>query len=360
MARVICRNTFLDFSPAEDEKSIRGGQRCRSAEPGLTHLHAEPFNANVDSQLQRLNRLFDSNNRSFLDELAVTQKTLDADNTNLPELLQLQKKLQLALAPRVLASCMSQSPMLSRVASKTSVSTMCSASADEFDTSDEQEMGDENLDFNLKYMDHRPNSAPQAPQASAVQFTTVARTRVRGSPIQDPIHACECPAEQNTNVNSLPSRLHQRQFTVPRTRDLAAEFAVSDDANSPSTTIMIRNIANRYTQRELVLELEEMGFEDSFDFVYLPLDKSTRANLGYAFVNFVNATWASKCMDDFKDYRFKKYRNASNKVAVASVAHIQGLEKNLAHYENKFVNSCKLKKGRPLVLIKASSAPNMG
>jgi len=314
MARVICRNTFLDFSPTKDEKSSRGGQRCRSAEPGLTHLREEPFNVNVDSQLQRLNRLFDSNNRSFVDELVVTQQNKDAANTSVPELLHVQKKLQLALAPRALASSMSQSPILSRVASNTSVSTMCPASADEFDTSDEQ----------------------------------------------DPTPARECPIEQNTNVHPLPSQLHPRRSKVPRTRDLAAEFAVSDNANSPNTTIMIRNIANRYTQRELVLELEEMGFEDSFDFVYLPLDKSTRANLGYAFVNFINATWAAQCMDDFKDYRLKKYRNLSNKVAVASVAHIQGLEKNLAHYENKFVNSCKLKKGRPLVVVKTSNAPTVG
>jgi hypothetical protein len=197
---------------------------------------------------------------------------------------------------------------------------------------------------------------PEAARTPSVQFTTALPPRTNARPFDDYMETGGRPADQNRNTNQFPTLLQPRQGKVPRTTDLAAEFADADNANLAKTTIMIRNIPNRYTQRELVLELEGMGFGDSFDFVYLPMDKSTRASLGYAFVNFINATWADKCMTDFQDYRFKRHRNFSSKIAVATVAHLQGLEKNLAHYEGKFVNSSKRKKNRPLVVHTLNTA----
>ena len=92
---------------------------------------------------------------------------------------------------------------------------------------------------------------------------------------------------------------------VPKTRNLA------EKDKGPITTLMIRNIPNRYSQKQLVMELESVGFrrndgqsehkqlneselkiegerEMRFDFVYLPMDMSTDANVGYAFVNFTD------------------------------------------------------------------------
>jgi hypothetical protein len=178
-----------------------------------------------------------------------------------------------------------------------------------------------------------------------------------GESVRFDLNIDECPAPQ---ANLLPSLLEPRQCDVPRSTDLAAKFAVSDNANSPKTTIMVRNIPSRYTQSELVSELEDMGFAGSFDFAYLPMDRSTRCTLGYAFVNFVSAFWADKCMNSLQDYRFKKYQKFSNKIALVSLAHIQGLEANLAYYEDKFVSSCKRKKGRPLVVVNTLDIPTFG
>lgn len=143
--------------------------------------------------------------------------------------------------------------------------------------------------------------------------------------------------------------------SVPRRVDLASEFSkqAASAAKEPMrpTTIMLRNVPNRYSQKELRDELEDIGFSGAFDFLYTPLDKGTLASVGYAFVNFVTPEWADKAIAILHGYRFKKHvKGASSKVAVVSVAHLQGLEANLAHYENAAVNNARLKQRRPIVL----------
>ena len=49
-----------------------------------------------------------------------------------------------------------------------------------------------------------------------------------------------------------------------------------------------------------------MGFAGTFDFLYSPLDKGTMSNVGYAFVNFKSHEYASKCIEAFHNYRFKR------------------------------------------------------
>ncbi|CAJ1438568.1 unnamed protein product [Effrenium voratum] len=116
----------------------------------------------------------------------------------------------------------------------------------------------------------------------------------------------------------------------------------------------IRNIPNRYTQQELISELEDLGFAGTFNFLYIPLDKGTMSNVGYAFVNFVDTEWSQKCIDAFQNYRFKRHRKTSGKIAAISAAHLQGLEANLAHYEKSAVNTAKLKQRRPVVMANIS------
>jgi len=145
---------------------------------------------------------------------------------------------------------------------------------------------------------------------------------------------------------------------VPKHLDLEEEYKNSHQ-NQPPTTLMIRHIPNRYTQRQLITELEDLGFAGSFNFLYLPLDKGTLANVGYAFVNFLEPSWADRCVAVFQDYSFRCHRRHTRKVAAVSVAHIQGLEANLAHYESAAVNTATLKQRRPLVVANISDNVDM-
>jgi len=80
---------------------------------------------------------------------------------------------------------------------------------------------------------------------------------------------------------------------VPKSLDFAQESKASTE---PPTTVMLRNIPNRYTQLELIEELESLGFVSCFDFLYAPTDFGTMGNVGYAFINFTTADWAARAL----------------------------------------------------------------
>lgn len=127
--------------------------------------------------------------------------------------------------------------------------------------------------------------------------------------------------------------MEYRHSKVPRQNNFAQRARDHISANEPITTLMIRNIPNRYTQKQFVQELVALGFEDMFDFLYLPIDTATEANVGYAFVNFINEATAQHALGVFQQYRFAKYRHVTSKIGTVSVAHMQGYDKNVKHYE---------------------------
>lgn len=52
---------------------------------------------------------------------------------------------------------------------------------------------------------------------------------------------------------------------------------------------MMRNVPKKYTAWDLVYELDRFTARDTFDFVYVPWDRSSVTNMSYAFVNFVDS-----------------------------------------------------------------------
>jgi len=145
--------------------------------------------------------------------------------------------------------------------------------------------------------------------------------------------------------------------SVPKNTNFLEEYTQADRA-ATATTMMIRNIPNRYTQSDLIHELKGQGFKGTFDFLYLPIDSGTMSNVGYAFVNFVHASHAQRCMHVFDKYQFKKYPKTSGKLAAVSVAHIQGLEANVKHYERAAVNMTKSQQHRPIFIANIASSLN--
>jgi len=136
---------------------------------------------------------------------------------------------------------------------------------------------------------------------------------------------------------------------VPRNVNLAEEFVKGKKEGKEITTLMIRNIPNRCSQRELIGELERVGFVSCFDFVYVPLDLGTMSNVGYAFVNFIHPMYAAQCLEILPLHQFSRQRKSGKPVAV-SPAHMQGLEANLRHYEKSAVNTSRLRQRRPVVM----------
>jgi hypothetical protein len=115
------------------------------------------------------------------------------------------------------------------------------------------------------------------------------------------------------------------------------------------TTLMLRNIPNKYTQTQLLQEIEDLGFAGTYDFFYLPMDKQNRSNVGYAFINFMDPTSATKCWSVLTNYKFQHFQ--SKKICAVSPAHLQGFEKNFKHFSDRAVmNARKNEKYRPVVL----------
>jgi len=103
------------------------------------------------------------------------------------------------------------------------------------------------------------------------------------------------------------------------------------EGSVPITTMMLKNIPCRKNQEEVMAILNQEGFADRYDFFYLPRDVKFRANLGYAFINFVTPEDASQFQAKMNGYRFTN--SGSTKACIAVAAHVQGLMNNLMAFK---------------------------
>jgi len=114
---------------------------------------------------------------------------------------------------------------------------------------------------------------------------------------------------------------------------------------------MLRNLPNKYTQVMLIEELTQSGFMGSFDFLYLPIDPETNANRGYAFINFIDPSYANMLGMAYQGRKMSRFN--SDKVVSVAPAALQGFEANFAHY-----SSARVGRGdpaaRPLFLRESS------
>jgi len=125
------------------------------------------------------------------------------------------------------------------------------------------------------------------------------------------------------------------------------------DQRTSTTTVMIRNIPYTYTVEELEHDVQNVGFGDLYDFLYLPKQRSCGRNLGYAFLNFPLREHASQFQEVFHRHNFKGTGEAGfRKLATVSEAHYQGYEaifKKLSKLANlggrDFVSLCCRMKG---------------
>ncbi|CAE7459609.1 ML2 [Symbiodinium natans] len=99
----------------------------------------------------------------------------------------------------------------------------------------------------------------------------------------------------------------------------------------PITTMMLKNIPCRKSQEEVMATIDEEGFGARYDFFYLPRDVKFRANLGYAFINFVTPEDAADFQNKMDGYRFPN--SGSAKACIVVPAHVQGALNNLQAFK---------------------------
>lgn len=97
------------------------------------------------------------------------------------------------------------------------------------------------------------------------------------------------------------------------------------------TTLMIKNIPNKYTQKMLLATIDEK-FRGTYDFFYLPIDFKNKCNVGYAFINLILPEYIVPLVERFNNKKWEKFN--SEKICNISYARIQGKSALVAHFQN--------------------------
>jgi len=147
-------------------------------------------------------------------------------------------------------------------------------------------------------------------------------------------------------AQDLPRRLRDGQLSRLKNENITQLEPPWEDV----TTVMMRNLPNKYTQQMLLGELRDAGFhmQVDFDFFYLPMDHSNCANLGYCFINFTETRRANDFAAAFSGKRMHRFN--SHKTAVIMPASIQGYEQNYTYYVSTRVAQAADPQYRPLFL----------
>jgi hypothetical protein len=122
------------------------------------------------------------------------------------------------------------------------------------------------------------------------------------------------------------------------------------------TTLMIKNIPNKYTLNIIIKEIN-INFKNKYDLFYLPIDYANKCNLGFAFINFVESLQIIEFYDLYKGKKWKKFN--SEKICELLYAKYQGKKELIGHFEKGKVLSFENEEKRPLILATPNPLPKI-
>lgn len=111
------------------------------------------------------------------------------------------------------------------------------------------------------------------------------------------------------------------------------------------TTLMIRNIPNKYSQVMLLNEINT-NYKGTYDFFYLPIDFKNNCNVGYAFINFIKPTTIVKFFKEFNKRKWSRFN--SEKICELKYGRRQGKDALINHFRHSSVINVD-EKYRPLL-----------
>lgn len=117
------------------------------------------------------------------------------------------------------------------------------------------------------------------------------------------------------------------------------------------TTLMIKNIPNKYTSKMLLAAIDEQH-KGTFDFLYLPIDFKNKCNVGYAFINMLSPSLIIPFYEAFNGKKWEKFN--SEKVAALAYARIQGKTALVNHFQNSSLMN-EDKRCRPILFHSEST-----
>ncbi|KAK4787602.1 hypothetical protein SAY86_011435 [Trapa natans] len=134
------------------------------------------------------------------------------------------------------------------------------------------------------------------------------------------------------NEHMEAQRMENARFEMENSRKL---FQLDLDkiigGEDTRTTLMIKNIPNKYTSKMLLTAIDE-NHRGTYDFLYLPIDFKNKCNVGYAFINMLSPAHIIPFYKNFNGKKWEKFN--SEKVASLAYARIQGKAALVAHFQN--------------------------
>lgn len=178
-------------------------------------------------------------------------------------------------------------------------------------------------------------------------FSRVTTPNVESWPLYAPQTLAESVSSGLAEEEDRDTPVHQSQIDMeyqpPRTRcpcgrssaDCAAArcpqaYAMGLEAIQGCTTVMLRHVPYKYTQQRLMREVNQAGYAGKYNFFYLPLDARSRANRGFAFINFLTTEMAESFFGCFQDRRLR--HGGTEKIATVAPAALQGIDALLVHF----------------------------
>ncbi|KAF8080352.1 hypothetical protein N665_0952s0010 [Sinapis alba] len=202
--------------------------------------------------------------------------------------------------------------------------------------------------FNKSFLSNHhhppPHYRPQVPFRK--------REPVKGKPLKHPNlssgESNRCEQQYNKIINNdKRSKKHTMKTLVSDGRFTINEDTISAaDSRDGRTTVMIKNIPNKYTQK-LLLHMLDRHCNDcnekiisegnqtpmsSFDFVYLPIDFGNKCNVGYGFVNMTTPEAVWRLYKAFHNNHWRLFK--SSKICEVTYARVQGLESLKEHFKH--------------------------
>lgn len=153
-------------------------------------------------------------------------------------------------------------------------------------------------------------------------------------------------ARNRRNEGSSNQADNKKQFELDIDRIMRGE--------DRRTTLMIKNIPNKYTSKMLLAAIDERH-RGTYDFIYLPIDFKNKCNVGYAFINMTDPSLIIPFYQAFNGKKWEKFN--SEKVASLAYARIQGKAALIAHFQNSSLMN-EDKRCRPILFH--TEGPNAG
>ncbi|CAH2045420.1 unnamed protein product [Thlaspi arvense] len=160
------------------------------------------------------------------------------------------------------------------------------------------------------------------------------------------------PESETKSKNVVKVGKKRQMKNMELSKFLISEEIMDDPScRDPRTTLMIKNIPNKYSQKLLLnmldnhcIHINEAITEESneheshhqpfssYDFVYLPMDFNNKCNVGYGFVNMTSPEAAWRLYKTFHLQRWEVFN--SRKICQVQYARVQGLENLKEHFKS--------------------------